>query len=215
MIQPTLLCRFLNAERPTCAACRCVRVIDDVLSKETVAKLNAEFDSRVAAEVPPEALGWYLKTHSDGTGDAPAVPRRVWAAETICPPKVDAVLREIFSDPWWGLLPTDRKLPKSELGQYRLDHDNAHWLAPFDPQHGPSDPTVDFPTHLADPALHEYPQSGGTWSEQGVLRGGFVRLQCHHRASTGVSIFSDIAVPFCWNTSMQEPRCFMFQCCTN
>jgi hypothetical protein len=55
------------------------------------------------------------------------------------------------------------------------DHDNAHWLAPFDPAHDPSDPKADFPTHLADPQLHEYPQSGGTWSEDGVLRGGFVR----------------------------------------
>lgn len=144
-------------------------MIDDALSEAAVAELNAEFDARLAAEVPAGALGWYLKTHFD---DAPEKPRRVWVTETICPPKVDAVLREIFSDPWWGLLPTDRQLPPSELGKYRIDHDNAHWLAPFDPAHVP-DPRRDFPTHLADPGLHEYPQSGGTWSEAGVLRGGF------------------------------------------
>ena len=147
-------------------------MIDDVLSKETVAQLNAEFDTRVAAEVPTGALAWYLKTHFDNTDE----PRRVWMSETICPPKVDAVLRQIFSDPWWGLLPVDRQLPEAELGKYRLDHDNAHWLAPFDPDHDPSDRERDFPTHLADPMLHEYPQSGGSWSKDGVLRGGFVSL---------------------------------------
>ena len=147
-------------------------VIDEVLSKSTVATLNAEFDARVAAEVPRGALGWYLKTHFGDSAAAVAAPHRVWHSDTICPPKVDAVLGEIFSDPWWGLLPVDRQLPTSELGRYRLDHDNAHWLAPFDPTHTPN-AKVDFPTHMADPARHEYPQSGGSWSEGGVLRGGF------------------------------------------
>jgi hypothetical protein len=95
-------------------------VIDDALSAASVAELNAEFDSRIAAEVPAGALGWYLKTHFDGDAAATAKPRRLWVNETICPPKVDAMLREIFSDPWWGLLPTDRQLPESELGRYRL-----------------------------------------------------------------------------------------------
>ena len=96
-------------------------MIDGALDPEIVANLNAEFTSKVNAEVPAGALGWYLKTHFDA-----AEPRRVWEPDTICPPKVHSVLREIFSDPWWGLLHTDRQLPAEELGRYRLDHDNAH-----------------------------------------------------------------------------------------
>ena len=35
------------------------------------------------------------------------------------------------------------------------------------------DDDVDFPAHLAIDGVHEYPQSNGSWSEEGVLRGGF------------------------------------------
>ena len=139
-----------------------------------MAALNAEFDARLAAEVPPSALGWYLNTSAEENDAAPGAGRRLWpgADAVICPPKVGAVLRELFTDSWWGLLPTDKELPASELGKFRLDHDNAHWLAPFDPSHVPDD-NVDFPSHLAIDGVHEYPQSNGSWSEEGVLRGGF------------------------------------------
>ena len=61
--------------------------------------------------------------------------------------------------------------PKDKIGRFRLDHDNAHWIGPYDPGHTPDD-EVDFPEEeqkRADgspyPGMH-------TWSPVGIIQDG-------------------------------------------
>lgn len=61
--------------------------------------------------------------------------------------------------------------PKDQIGRFRLDHDNAHWIGPYDPDHTPDD-EVDFPEE-------EHKRAGGSpypamhkWSTVGIIQDG-------------------------------------------
>jgi hypothetical protein len=146
-------------------------IVDGVLGAAAVDKLNRIFEQRLTAELGgarQSALAWYLNTSDEDVAPGDEGTGRVlWDNALVCPPKVEPVLRELFSDPSWGLIDP---VPAAERGRFRLDHDNAHYLAPFDPHHSPDHPEVDFPTHL-DPAGRN---GARRWSaEHGVLSGGF------------------------------------------
>ena len=61
--------------------------------------------------------------------------------------------------------------PTDKIGTFRLDHDNAHWIGPYDPDHA-ADDQIDFPKEEQPrpdgspyPGLHK-------WSPVGIIQDG-------------------------------------------
>eukprot|EP01051_Picozoa_sp_SAG22_P021405 SAG22_NODE_4712_length_1183_cov_1.110701_2_plen_266_part_00 len=146
-------------------------VIKDAISQDVVAQLNARFDAKLQEEMPAGALAWYLELVTEDTDEATGAvrPRRLWHNDLIAPPKVASVLREICGSLDYGHLHPD--CPPQHRGRFRLDHDNAHYIAPFDPGHTP-DKAADFPATnlLGGPARHPVLCE---WSPHGLLQDGF------------------------------------------
>ena len=145
-------------------------VVDDALSPALVEQVSGIFAQRLAAEnVPSTACAWYLDTE-----DAGPAGRELWTPELVCPPKVAAVLGEIFSEPRYGHVAPG--LPVGLRGRFRLDHDNAHWVGPFDPARGPSEPELDFPPMPNQPSSRTTtasPHAGhSVWDAAGIIRDG-------------------------------------------
>jgi len=102
-----------------------------------------------------------------GTGAAPAPRRRLWHDDLIAPPAVAPILAELCSSFEWGHLHPD--CPPTKRGRYRLDHDNAHFIAPFSKDHEPG--PADFPAVDLRGEAARYP-SLCTWSPEGILQDG-------------------------------------------
>ena len=68
------------------------------------------------------------------------------------PPKITPILEELLGDPQWGHVRPG--CPPEFAKRYRLDHDNTHFAAPFNP-HGPLEG-----------------DDGNQWTEDGVVIGG-------------------------------------------
>ena len=80
-------------------------------------------------------------------------PRVLWGKpyyDMIDPPRVLPILQELLGDPQYRhVLPG---CPPARAGQIRLDHDNTHFAAPFEPARGPD--------------------KDGRWTPEGVKIGG-------------------------------------------
>ena len=131
-------------------------VIRGCLSDEHVARLNAEYDARLAAEIAAGVREPNEKKHMSGGGLQPGVvhQRGTGASvaptfepppgvepqpaagsvstaayrELIEPPKLAGVLEEILGDPRWGHIPEE--VPEDKRSGWRLDHDNLHYQPP-------------------------------------------------------------------------------------
>ena len=151
----------MNAAQRTQMLRKGFLVVDDVLSPGTVAALNERFERQLREEMPSGSLAWYLNREADTPGGE---PRRLWHHDLIAPPAVEPILRELFSEVWGHLHPPT---PYSKVGCFRLDHDNAHYIAPLAPDHIPN-PATDFP-----PSDHHSHPSLSRWSPHGIIQDGF------------------------------------------
>ena len=98
----------------------------------------------------------------------PPSRRCLWHRDLIAPPSVAPILRELCGSFEWGHLHPDCLADRH--GCFRLDHDNAHFIAPFNPAHTPDD-GQDFPAtdQLGEVASHP---STSAWSPGGILEDG-------------------------------------------
>ena len=61
--------------------------------------------------------------------------------------------------------------PKDKIGRFRLDHDNAHWIGPYDRDHTPDD-EVDFPEEKQKRAVGSPYPGMRKWSPVGIIQDG-------------------------------------------
>jgi hypothetical protein len=61
--------------------------------------------------------------------------------------------------------------PQDKIGRFRLDHDNAHWIGPYDPDHTPDD-AADFPEEEPKRADGSPYPGMATWSPVGIIQDG-------------------------------------------
>ena len=118
------------------------------------------------------ALTWYLNRERgvERQADGLLAPRKLWHNDLILPPKVEPVLRELCGSFEWGHLHED--CPPDRVGRFRLDHDNAHWIGPYDPLHE-ADPAIDFPEEVP-PRVAGKPYPGmAVHTPDGIIQDGF------------------------------------------
>ena len=147
-------------------------IIKGAISAETVAFLNERFEAQLAEEKPSSALTWYLNRERgvELQADGLLAPRKLWHNDLILPPKVEPVLRELCGSFEWGHLHED--CPPDRVGRFRLDHDNAHWIGPYDPRHE-ADPAIDFPEEVP-PRVAGKPYPGmAVHTPDGIIQDGF------------------------------------------
>ena len=141
-------------------------VVDRALDLSTVDYLNAKFEQKLQEDGCGGALAWYIDREKDHTApNGEQLPRTLWHNDLIAPPAVEPILRELCSSYEYGHL--HPSCPVSKRGHFRLDHDNAHYIAPFDPEHSVN-AEVDFPA-----AEHHNHAPMSLWTPDGIIQDGF------------------------------------------
>ena len=158
-------------------------VVDNVVPPSLLAELNEEFDRHLntPALAHPDDLAWDKVSFTHrwyNTGqrrpkeERHGRPRVLWGApfyELIDLPGLTPILAELLSDPVYGhALPG---MSPEHARKFRLDHDNTHFAAPFDPELSESDRGRDTDAHGGTSFAKE-----GTprheWTPDGIKIGG-------------------------------------------
>ena len=118
------------------------------------------------------ALTWYLNRERgvERQADGLLAPRKLWHNDLILPPKVEPVLRELCGSFEWGHLHED--CPPDRVGRFRLDHDNAHWIGPYDPL-PEADPAIDFPEEVPPRVAGKPYPAMAVHTPDGIIQDGF------------------------------------------
>jgi hypothetical protein len=108
-------------------------VVKDAIDPQLVARLNGDYDERVAAEAEEEAGGWEQLAQTKGQHNLRESRQhlergvRLWSPaweELIDPPRLVPIIRELMNDDRWGHS-SDGVPPTEHRGKFRLDHVRA------------------------------------------------------------------------------------------
>ena len=126
-------------------------VVPRVLSEETVAAMNEIYETQLAgtaANMHPEDRGWdgaglvhrwYNSGQQRPEEERFGRPRRLWGApfyDAITPPRLLPIIDQLLGDPAFNHCRPEAALPPGDAPRFRMDHENIHFAAPFDPGRG-------------------------------------------------------------------------------
>ena len=159
-------------------------VVQSVLSEQTIADMNKLYDSQLAgtaAAMHPEDRGWdgvslvhrwYNSGQRRPEQERFGRLRRLWGApfyKAIAPPKLYPILDQLLGDPAFNHCRRETAVPASHAPRFRMDHENIHFAAPFDPSTRAAqvaDDDIDWEKELnPDDCM-------GVFTEKGIINGG-------------------------------------------